>query len=247
MPRLTLFKKIMSVTLLLSLLPLLVSSLILLSNLESVNARLTAEIADTSDTQAAESLQMRAQHVAETISEFLRQCEGDLLFLARTPRDNQTLLNFYTTRRSEVWQRRGTADAPRETRELLPLYRSVAFIDQSGRERLVIRDGRFLESSELRDVSTPADSEFKSEDYFRRTKELQQGEIHVSHLTGLHVSKQEQLAGAADPEHANNCKIYEGVIRFASPLFDKRGVFSGMVVISLDHRHLMEFTQHIDP
>ncbi|MBC8019549.1 MAG: hypothetical protein H7X83_13685, partial [Verrucomicrobia bacterium] len=55
MPRLTLFKKIMSVTLLLSLLPLLVSSLILLSNLESVNTRLTAEIADTSDTQAAES------------------------------------------------------------------------------------------------------------------------------------------------------------------------------------------------
>src|SRR6185369_9591509 len=130
MPRLTIFKKIMSVTLLLSLLPLLVSSLILLSNLESVNTRLTAEIADTSDIQAAESLQMRAQHVAETISEFLRQCEGDLLFLARTPRDDQTLLNFYTTRRSEVWQRRGTSGAPRETRELLPLYRSVAFIDQ---------------------------------------------------------------------------------------------------------------------
>ncbi|MBC7962791.1 MAG: HAMP domain-containing protein, partial [Steroidobacteraceae bacterium] len=170
-----------------------------------------------------------------------------LLFLARTPRDNQTLLNFYTTRRSEVWQRRGTSEAPRETRELLPLYRSVAFIDQSGRERLVIRDGRFLKPDELRDVSTPAGSEFKSEDYFRRTKELQQGEIHVSHLTGQHVSKQEQLAGAADPEHANNGKIYEGVIRFASPLFDKRGAFSGMVVISLDHRHLMEFTQHIDP
>ena len=71
MPRLTLFKKIMSVTLLLSLLPLLISSLILLSNLESVNTRLTAEIADTSDIQAAESLQMRARHVAETISEFL--------------------------------------------------------------------------------------------------------------------------------------------------------------------------------
>ena len=53
MPRLTLFKKIMVVTLLLSLLPLLVSSLILLSNLESVNSRLSSEIAGTSDTQAS--------------------------------------------------------------------------------------------------------------------------------------------------------------------------------------------------
>ncbi len=247
MLRLTLFKKILAVTLLLSLLPLLVSSLILLSNLESVNTRLTSEIADTSDIQAAESLQMRAQHVAETISEFLHQCEGDLLFLASTPLDNQTLFNFYTTRRSEIWERRGTSDTPRETRELMPLYRSIAFIDKSGKERLVIRDGRFLKPAEFRDVSGPAGTEFRNEEYFDRIRKLKQGEIYVSHLTGFHVSKQEQLAGATDPEKAYNGKIYDGVVRFGSPLFDKRGVFSGMVVISLDHRHLMEFTQHIDP
>jgi signal transduction histidine kinase len=237
----------MVVTLLLSLLPLLVSSLILLSNLVSVNSRLSSEIADTSDTQASESLQMRAQHVAETIADFLRKCEGDLLFLTRTPLDNQTLLSFYTTRRSEVWKRFGTSDTPRETRELIPLYRSIALIDRNGRERTVLRDGLFLAVSELRDVSTPSGTEFKSEDYFSRIKGLKRGEIYVSHLTGFHVSKQEQLAGAADPESAYNGKTYDGVIRLGSPLFDKQGDFSGMVVISLDHRHLMEFTQHIDP
>ena len=244
MPRFTLFKKIMVVTLLLSLLPLLASSLILMSNLESVNTRLTAEIADTSDTQASESLQMRAQHVAETIADFLRQCEGDLLFLSRIPQDRQTLLNFYTTRRSEVWKRFGTTE---EIRELLPLYRSIAFIGNNGRERLVIRDGQFLQPSELRDISTPAGTEFKSEDYFKRIRKLRRGEIYVSHLTGFHVSKQEQLAGATDPESATGGKAYDGVIRFGSPQFDNQGTFSGMVVISLDHRHLMEFTQHIDP
>lgn len=242
--RLTLFKKILAVTLLLSLLPLLVSSLILLSNLEAVNTRLTAEIADTSDIQAAESLQMRAQHVAETISEFLRQCEGDLLFLASTPTDRQTLLNFYTTRRSEVWERFGTTE---ELRKLTPLYRTIAFIDKNGMERIVLRDGQYLKQSELRNVSVPSGTEFKSEDYFHRTKGLRQGEIYVSHLTGFHVSKQEQLAGASEPEKAYDGRIYEGVIRFGSPLFDKSGAFNGMVVISLDHRHLMEFTQHIDP
>jgi signal transduction histidine kinase/HAMP domain-containing protein len=244
MPRLTLFKKIMVVTLLLSLLPLLVSSLILLSNLKSVNSRLTTEIADTSDIQASESLQMRAQHVAETIADFLHDREGDLLFLTRTPMEKQTLLNFYTTRRSEIWKRFGATE---EIRELIPLYRSVAFIDKNGRERLVIRDGLFLAASELRDISSPSGTEFKNEDYFSRIKSLGRGEIYVSHLTGFHVSKQEQLAGAVEPESAYNGKTYDGVIRFGSPLFDRQGVFNGMVVISLDHRHLMEFTQHIDP
>ncbi|MSN26689.1 MAG: HAMP domain-containing protein [Geobacter sp.] len=244
MLRLTLFKKILVVTLLLSLLPLLFTSLILLSNLESVNTNLTTEIADTSDIQAAESLQMRAQSVAETISEFLRQCEGDLLYLARTPLDNQTLLNFYTTRRREVWERMGATE---EIRKLTPLYRSIAYIDKNGQEQLVIREGIFLKPSELRNVSTPAGTEFKSEDYFRKTKELRYGEIYVSHLTGFHISKQEQLAGASEPENAYNGKTYNGVIRLGSPLFDKQGVFEGIVIISLDHQHLMEFTQHIDP
>ncbi|MBK5276158.1 MAG: HAMP domain-containing protein [Desulfuromonadales bacterium] len=244
MPRLTLFKKIMAVTLLLSLLPLLLSSLILLSNLESVNSRLTAEIADTSDIQASETLQMRAQNVAETISDFLHQCEGDLLFLARTTLDRQSLINFYATRHSEVWKRFGATE---EIRELVPLYRSIAKIDKHGKELLVIRYGRFLRASELRDVSTPAGTEFKNEEYFSRIKKLRQGEIYVSHLTGFHVSKHEQLAGASDPESAVNESTYDGVIRFGTPQFDSNGSFNGLVVVSLDHRHLMEFTQHIDP
>ena len=247
MPRITLFKKILIITLLLTLLPLLASSLVLLVNLESINERLTSEIANTADTQASESLQMRAQHVAETVGDFLRQCENDLLFLSRTPLEQQNLLNFYEIRRSEVWERHGTATSPREIRRQVPLYRSFAFIDSLGKERIVIRDGRFLTSSELRDVSKPVNTEFKSEDYFHRIRLLKRGEIYVSHLTGFHVSKQEQLAGASEPEYAFNGITYQGVIRFGTPLYSPDGTFIGMVVISLDHRHLMEFTQHIDP
>lgn len=247
MPRITLFKKILIITLLLSLLPLLASSFILLMHLESINTRLSTEIAETADIQASESLQMRAQHVAETIADFLRQCENDLLFLSGSRLDRPTLLNFYTTRRDEVWERRGTIDAPRETRELIPLYRSIALIDKSGREQTVIRDGRFLAGSELRDISNRANTEFRDEDYFRRIRSLKHGEIYVSHLTGFHVSQQEQLGSAQDPEDAYSGATYQGVIRFGAPLFTQDGAFNGMIVISLDHRHLMEFTQHIDP
>lgn len=245
--RLTLFKKILIVTLLLTLLPLLASSLILLVNLNSISTRLSTEIAGTADIQASESLQMRAQHVAETIASFLRQCENDLLFVSRTPLDQHNLINFYETRRSEIWERHLTHTGPRDVLRQVPLYRSVAFIDRSGKERIVVRDGRFLTASELRDVSRPEQTEFKNENYFQRIKELIRGEIYVSHVTGFHVTKEEHLAGASAPENAFNGRNYEGVLRFGTPLFSPDRTFIGMVVISLDHRHLMEFTQHIDP
>ncbi|GFE61097.1 PAS domain-containing sensor histidine kinase [Geobacter sp. AOG2] len=247
MPRMTLFKKILAITLFLTLMPLLATSLILFSNLEKINSRLTTEIAADADTQASELLQMRAQQVADSVSDFLHQCESDLQFLARSNLDRRTLLNFYANRRGEVWERRGTAKAPRETRELIPLYRSIAIIDRYGHERTVIRDGGFLPASGLMDVSRPAHTEFKGEDYFQRIKVLKRGDVYVSHLTGFHVSRQEQLVGADEPETAYGGATYQGVIRFGSPLFNRAGRFDGMVVISLDHRHLMEFTQHIDP
>ncbi|MBC8017516.1 MAG: HAMP domain-containing protein, partial [Verrucomicrobia bacterium] len=247
MPRLTLFKKILLITLLLSLLPLLASSLLLFFSLESIHTRLPAELAETSDIQASESLQMRAQHVADTISDFLRQCESDVLFLASSNVDRQTLLNFYVNRRGEVWGRQGPPEAPRNLHLLVPIYRSIALIDRSGKERVVIRDGRFLEESRLRDVSHPDATEYKHETYVEQIKKLKKREIYVSRLTGYHVSRQEQLAGAAEPESAYNGAVYQGVIRFGSPLFDSKGKYAGMVVISLDHRHLMEFSQHIDP
>ena len=247
MPRYTIFRKILIITLLLSLAPLLVTSTILLINLQSTSSRISQEISASEDVQASESLTMRARQLAENISDFLHQCESDLLFLSRSPLDRSVLLEFYQTRRSEVWLRNGEAATTRETRELIPLYRSIALIDASGQERVVIRDGKFLTGTALRKISDPANTEFLNEDYFRRVRALKRGEIYVSHLTGFHVSRQEQLRGAPTPESAYNGTTYQGVIRFGAPLFDQSGAFAGMVILSLDHRHLMEFTQHVDP
>ncbi len=246
MPRLTLFKKILVITLLLSLLPLMASSLILFFNLESTSARLTSEIGGTADTQASESLQMRATQVAESMADFLRHCENDLIFLSGSQLDQSTLLNFYASRRGEIWYRTGSASAPLEIREQVPLYRSIALIDKHGREQLVIRDGAVVPAAELKNVSVPARTKFLTEDYFTRVR-TRPGKVYVSHLTGFHISKQDQLNGADEPEYAFDGKSYQGVIRLAAALFDARGFFNGVVVVSLDHRHLMEFTQHIDP
>ena len=246
MPRFTLFKKILVITLLLSLLPLIASSLILFFNLEATSARLTSEIGDTADIQASETLQMRASQVAENVADFLRQCESDLVFLSRSQLDQATLLNFYASRRGEIWYRTGNRSAPLEIREQVPLYRSIALIDKNGREKLVIRDGVAVPAAALKNVSQPGGTEFPAEEYFTRVR-TEPGKLYVSRLTGYHISKQDQLNGANEPEYAFGGKSYEGVIRFAAALFDDRGAFNGVVVVSLDHRHLMEFTQHIDP
>lgn len=233
--------------LLLSLLPLLVSSLILSLNLGSIREKLAGEIAGSADLQASESLKLRAEQIAENISSFLEECEADLVLFAALPRAPQVLKDFYDSRKGDIWGRRGSPTGMKEFRQWIPRYSSLAIIDKNGRETFVIKEGRILDKRELRDVSVPANTDYKCEDYFRRTKGLKKGEIYVSHLTGYHVSKEEQLAGAADPESALNGKEYRGVVRFATPLYDQKGRVSGIAVLSLDHRHLMEFSQHILP
>jgi signal transduction histidine kinase len=247
MTRPTLFKKILAAMLLLSLLPLLTSALILALNLGSVRDKLALRIAASADQQASESLRQRAEQVAESISVFLHECESDVRLLAVLPKSPEIIQSFYHNRKDEIWYRAGPAENPQEIREWLPRYSSLAIIDRNGRETLVIRDGKLADRPQLRDVSNPANTDYKSEDYFHATRRLKKGEVYVSHLTGFHVSKAEQLAGASDPESAYGGKIYRGVIRFATPLFDRSGQFDGIVMVALDHRHLMEFSQHILP
>lgn len=58
MPRYTIFKKILIITLLLSLAPLLVTFTLLLINLHSIGSSLSREISESDDSQASESLKM---------------------------------------------------------------------------------------------------------------------------------------------------------------------------------------------
>jgi len=108
----------------------------------------------------------------------------------------------------------------------------------------VIENGQPLPTARLADVSVPANTRFKSETYFSETARLGKGEIYVSRVTGFHLSKQEQLGSAPDSESAFGGKEFAGVVRFATPVIDRQGRFDGIIVISLDHKHLMEFSQH---
>jgi PAS domain S-box-containing protein len=197
--------------------------------------------------RAREALELRAIDVASRVSQLLHSCEMDLLTVRMMPRHPEIYREFLRIHTRTVWTREGTNAHPVEAHLELPLYREIAFIDPVGREIIRVVDGRIVEARDLRDVSRPESTTYKSERYFDETRRLRDGEIHASRVTGWFVTREEQLQGAGSPEEAVEGRKYEGVIRMATPCHGPDGVLEGMVMLSIDHRHLMELTQHILP
>jgi serine phosphatase RsbU (regulator of sigma subunit) len=89
-------------------------------------------------------------------------------------------------------------------------------------------------------VSKPENTTFKQETYFRETMALEEGQVYVSRVLGWYIPLQEAYAAGEKPDG----RRYEGVIRFAMPIFEK-GEKIGILVLSLDQTHVMEFTAHM--
>ncbi len=245
MPRLSFHKKVLYVFCGLTLLPLILLAVFAGQSLDSVEQLLRSSAISALDQQAAETLELRAVMVADEVRTFLQRVEGDLNVLSRLPVEEDEYLWFDQNHLRPIWVRTGTNQWPRELRPSVRLYKEIAYIDANGMEILRVADGSL--SKDLRDVSNPANTTYLSEIYFKAARDLQAGQIYVSHVTGWHVNKVAQLGDATTPEKAVEGANYEGVVRFARPVFEVDGQLKGVVVLSLDHRHLMEFTQHISP
>lgn len=187
-----------------------------------------------------------AESYARTVSEFLKEREEDLKELSRLPRTEASFLRFYQMKKGKVWHAIMTKKGFVEKKEYLPLYKEIAFIDDKGEEKIVIKNGKPLLINELRNVSNPKNTTYLKEDYFEKAKALKAGETYLSSLKGFAMTKKEQIGDALKPEDVKGGKPYDGVLRFSMPLFEKKA-FIGVLTIALDHIHLQELTIHLDP
>ncbi|MEJ5300951.1 MAG: PAS domain S-box protein [Thermodesulforhabdaceae bacterium] len=245
--RVSIAKKLTFVLILVSVIPASIFGITHILNLHNLTRVALKESSLQLEKKARESLELRAIELANRVSEFLQGVEKDAKILCLLPKKTEVFQDFYTMHKKTVWMKDGTNEYPVEVRQDLPLYREIAFVDVSGQELIRIFDGYPVKQEDLRDVSKPENTTYRSEKYFLEVMKLPPGRVYVSHVTGWFVSLEEQLQGASDVEHAVEGKKYEGVVRFATKCVGENGEVSGVVVLSLDHRHLMEFTMHILP
>ena len=182
------------------------------------------------DNRVQEDIRARAVNTANEVASFLRECDKDLQVATIIPASEGVYKQFVSENKKPVWIKSNG----KIQQVLIPLYKEMALIDKNGNEQIKIVDGQA--AKKLVNVSNPANTTYKTEDYFAKTKNLNKGEIYVSPVTGLYVDKAAFDKG----------KRFSGIVRFATPVFNQNG-FAGIIVLSLDYRHLAEFTDHLIP
>ncbi|MFB3925230.1 MAG: hypothetical protein ACE14T_04185 [Syntrophales bacterium] len=184
------------------------------------------------DQKSQEEIKARAINTAEEVANFLTERKKDLLIATIIPTTDSSYKQFVNENRKNIWVKQDD----KITQVSAPLYSEMTLVDKSGNEQIKIINGQVAPKSSLGNVSNPKNTFYKSEDYFAKTIKLNKGEVYVSAVTGWYVNRFEFEKG----------KTFSGVVRFATPVFGKEGL-AGIIVLSLDYRHLAGFTNHIVP
>lgn len=141
----------------------------------------------------------------------------------------------------------------------IPIYKEISFFDLQGNEKYKVST---INNQKI-NVSDSKNTFIKAEKYFDEIQKLNKNEIYVSDVIGEYIgtkviglfSKEKaQKSGIEfEPEKYGYAGIenplgkrFEGIIRFITPVY-KNDEKIGYISLALDHRHLQEFTDTVNP
>ncbi len=218
---------------LLIVIPISLMAILIANGIFKVGNIATERAVTVLDQKTQEEIKTRAINTADEVANFLMERKKDLLIATIIPTTDSSFKQFVNENKKSIWVKQPDGKV---TQVPLPLYTEMALIDKKGNELIKISNGEIAPKSALINVSDPKKTTFKSEEYFAKTIALNKGEFYASPVTGLYVSRPEFEKG----------KRFAGVIRFGTPVFGREGV-SGILVLTLDYRHIAEYTNHIIP
>ncbi|MFY9076012.1 sensor histidine kinase, partial [Malaciobacter mytili] len=144
-------------------------------------------------------------------------------------------------------------------RRVIPIYKEITYFDLKGQEIYKISQI----DKKLKDISKKTNTYVNSEEYYKEIKKLKKEEIYVSDVIG--ESLKTKIIGRFTKESAKKAGIefeperyayagkenpvgkeFEGIVRFVTPVY-KAEKKVGYVSVALDHKHIMQFTDTVDP
>lgn len=175
----------------------------------------------------------------------------DQVAVKKTVKEPSVVLSSNNLENKEAWRHSPPLLFHKQSK---PLYKEVTFVDLQGQEKIKIAQGKI--SNNLLDISKKENTYCRAEDYFSHLKSLKPGELYVSRVIGVHlkgwlyktpdgikVKTESAYAGKENPLG----RKFEGIVRWAAPVWGEDNKKMGYVTMALDHTHIMEFTDHILP
>jgi hypothetical protein len=217
---------------LLIVIPLSLMAFLIANGMFKLGVSIKERAVNVLDVKSQEDIKARAVNTANQVASFLMETKKDLQIATIIPSTEAVYKQFISENKKAVWVKRDG----KVQQVQIPLYKEIALIDKNGNEQIKIVDGQAIPAGKLVNVSDPANTTYKKEDYFAKTKNLNKGEVYVSPVTGFYLDKAAFEKG----------ERFSGVVRFATPIFNKDG-FAGIIELALDYRHLAKFTNQLVP
>jgi hypothetical protein len=217
---------------LLIVIPLSLMAFLIANGMFKLGVTIKERAVNVLDAKSQEDIKARAENTANQVASFLMECKKDLQVATIIPATDVVYKQFVDENKKPLWIK----VEGKVQQSLVPIYKELALIDKNGNEQIKIVGNKVVPAAQLVNVSNPANTTYKREDYFAKARNLNKGEVYVSPVTGWYVNKAAFDKGGR----------FDAVVRFATPIFNQEG-FAGMIVLSMDYRHLAQFTDQLVP